>query len=76
MIPNIRLCTLLCLELGCLATWPTRGLLDRTPAPPPAALITPPPRVLARRSLGGDDGEVWEQAGAGIPRPRWWRIGC
>ena len=32
----LRSCVLLCLEVGCLATRPARGLRDRTPAPPPA----------------------------------------
>ena len=43
---------LLCLELGRLATRPTRGLRDRTPAPPPALT-----RRRPEYELGGDDGE-------------------
>ena len=46
----LRSCVLLCLEVGCLATRPARGLRDRTPAPPPA-LVRRRPECY----LGGDD---------------------
>ena len=51
---------LLCLELGCLATRPPRGLRDRTPAPPPA-LYRP---EFIRLDLGHAPGVLLASPGA------------
>ena len=40
--PTNHFLTLLCLELGRIATRPPRGLRDRTPAPPPPAYAVAP----------------------------------
>ena len=43
---------MLCLEPGRLATWQTRGMLDRTTVPPPTLI-----RRRPECELGGEDGE-------------------
>ena len=54
---------LLCLELGRLATWPTRGKRDLTPAPPICWCAAASMASVERRAAGGARGGL----GGGVP---------